>query len=644
MNLKCFKGLSLLVCSFLLHANPSCGQELDPFQKVEPVSEKFQLFPFGEVLPKGWIKEQIEDNLKGFTGNLDSLVPMLIIEDDIFGENRISKEGEKRELGNLYGGNNWWNSETQGNWWDGYFRSAILVNDKFHLEKIENIVQYLLSTQDEDGYLGIYDKGLRYQFKAENGELWAKTTLLRSLLAWYEYTRDEEVLSAIERAVQNVMENYPVNESQPFLNNTSRYTIGLSHGLTFTDVLDNLYSLTKNEKYRNYSHFLYKDFSEQQLTDDAQYRRISDPTYLLSGHGVHTYELLRPVVLAYYTSGNPMLQIAVKRYLQKIESVTTASGAGIGDEWLKDKKVNATTVGYEYCSIHELMHSYADLLAKSGDPEYGGKVEKIFFNAAQGSRNPGASSIAYLKSDNSYYMNCTLNSTIDTFNTRYKYSPVHQDVAVCCVPMAGRIAPYYVRYMWMKDEEGFVAALLGPSELTTDWKGKKVGIKEITGYPYNNNLIFEVTTKKTSFELKIRKPEWAVNVDVSENYIEKDGYIVINKKWKGIERVSVKFETKVIVNQDLNSEKYFTYGPLVLAHPIDAVEQITKTYPLKGFYDLQYTPVNLQVFDYLDSPIECMNSDKIIFGTSLLNLKTGKPEEIELIPMGRTILRQVTFK
>ncbi len=643
MNFKCFKGLSLLVCSFILHTNPSCGQELDPFQKVEPVSEKFQLFPFGEVLPKGWIKEQIEDNLKGFTGNLDSLVPMLIIEDDIFGENRISKEGEKRELGNLYGGNNWWNSETQGNWWDGYFRSAILVHDKYHLEKIEKIVRHILSTQDEDGYIGIYDKSLRYHFEGENGELWAKTTVLRSLLAWYEYTRDEEVLSAIERAVQNVMENYPVNESHPFLNKISHYTIGLCHGLTFTDVLDNLYSLTKNEQYRNYSLFLYKDFSEQQFIEDAQYGKITNPAYLLSGHGVHTYELLRPVVLSYYTSGNPMLHIALNRYLQKIESVTTASGAGIGDEWLKDKKVNATTVGYEYCSIHELMHSYADLLAKSGDPEYGGKVEKIFFNAAQGSRNPDASSIAYLKSDNSYYMNCTLNSTIDTFNTRYKYSPVHQDVAVCCVPMAGRIAPYYVRYMWMKDENGLVASLLGPSELTTTWKGKKVRIQEITNYPYENNLDFEITTKNTSFELRIRKPEWALKVHVNQDYYEKDGFIVIKKKWKGVERVSVRFETQVMVNRDLNNEKYFTYGALVLAHSIDAVEQITKTHPLKGFYDLQYTPVNLQIFKYSGAPVECINPDRIIFRTDLLNIKTDKRETLELVPIARTILRQVTF-
>jgi hypothetical protein len=131
----------------------------------------------------------------------------------------------------------WWNSETQSNWRDGYIRSAILANDQQHLKKLQEYVDYILSTQDEDGYLGIYDKDLRYKFDNENGELWAKSSLLRGLLAWYEYTRDEKVLTAIERAAQNVMDNYPVNNSHPFYSKQPNVG-GTSHGLTITDVFE----------------------------------------------------------------------------------------------------------------------------------------------------------------------------------------------------------------------------------------------------------------------------------------------------------------------------------------------------------------------------------------------------------------------
>ncbi len=62
--------------------------------------------------------------------------------------------------------------------------------------------------------------------------------------------------------------------------------------------------------------------------------------------------------------------------------------------------------------------------------------------------------VAYLKSDNSYYMYGGLNGdTTVKHQTRYKYSPVHQDAAVCCVPNAGRIAPYFVQYAVDEREE-----------------------------------------------------------------------------------------------------------------------------------------------------------------------------------------------
>ena len=74
----------------------------------------------------------------------------------------------------------------------------------------------ILETQDADGYLGIYDQELRCRFESESGELWAKTTLLRGLLAYYEFTSDQKVWNAIVKAVDYVMTNYPIHQSNPF--------------------------------------------------------------------------------------------------------------------------------------------------------------------------------------------------------------------------------------------------------------------------------------------------------------------------------------------------------------------------------------------------------------------------------------------
>ncbi len=625
------------------------SQQADPFLQTRSIPEKMEPLSFGDIRPAGWLLQQVQQNLEGFTGHLDSLAPDLLIKDDIYGRNRLTKNVKSKDVGALGVGGDWqvqflwWNSETQGNWLDGYIRSAILAKDPDHLERVKKHIGYLLSTQDADGYLGIYDRDLRYQFDNENGELWAKTTLLRGLLAWYDYTKNRQVLHATERAVQNVIQHWPPATAHPFFSKKPDVG-GLSHGLTFIDVLESLYRITKNETYLNYALFCYKDFSQQVLNEDGQYIKLLDAALPLKGHGVHTYEQLRAVAAAYYISGNPQLREALKNFLKKISQTTAASGGPVGDEWIGGKKADATSRGYEYCSLQELMHSYTELLIKSGDSDFGDRIEKIFFNAAQGSRNPQHSCIAYLKSDNSYYMTGGLNGdTTVKHQTRYKYSPVHQDAAVCCVPNAGRIAPYFIQSMWMKEDQNLVASLLGPCEMHTTINGKEVAIKEQTAYPYDYTIVFEIAASDARFNLKIRKPAWADKFSVSEPYREENGFIVIEKKWSGKQTITLTWHPEPVIRQDVNQEHYFTYGPLVLAHPLKAAAAETRRYPLAGFGDWEYTPEKLTVYRYPDK-ITTQQEGKLLFTTSLFNPDTRETEIVELLPMGQTILRQVTFK
>jgi hypothetical protein len=628
-------------------ATVSLPAQSDTYAKGKPMSQKMEILPFGSVKPTGWIKTQIQQNLDGFTGHLDSLTPELIVADDIYGKNRLTKKVKSKDVGAVSDNGDWqvqflwWNSETQSNWRDGYIRSAILADDKDHLAKIEKYIQKILATQDSDGYLGIYDPELRYKFDNENGELWAQATLLRGLLAWYEHTNDEKIFTAIKRSVANTMKGFPINASHPFYS-VNPNVGGLSHGLTYTDVLEEMYRLTKNQEYLDYAVFLYKDFSSQLLNEDAQYTKLMQKDLMLKGHGVHTYEHLRSLAAAVYASGNPELQTALKNFLSKITQTTTASGGPVGDEWIGGRKADSTTRSYEYCSLHELLHSYASLYAKSGNPAYGDEVEKLFFNAAQGARNPEHSCIAYLKSDNSYEMTGGLNGDKkDAKQTRYRYSPIHKEAAVCCVPNAGRIAPYYVNQMWMKEDKALVASLLGPSEITTTIKRKSISIKEITEYPYNNNIGFDITAE-TAFDLKIRKPDWVKKFKIDTEYREAGGFIII-PKIKGHRKINIEFLAETVVKQDINGEYYFQHGALVLAHPIDSEEVKIKTYSLSGFADYNYTPKDSTEYQYAGNP-EVKTIDERKFEVSLINAKNGKQEKIELVPISETILRQVTFK
>ena len=462
----------------------------------QKIPEKYQRIPFGNIKPTGWIKFQMQKDIDGFVGNLDLNVPDLI-NDPIYSTGRLHKKNKPKDLGTAKNQIpddteqfKWQNSETQSNWWDGYIRNVILLNDQKGLEKVEKYINKVLETQDTDGYIGIYDQSLRYHFETENGELWAKTTILRGLLAYYQYSKNEKILKSITKTVDNVMVNYPINNSSPF-NSGNNFNGGVAHGLTFTDVLDQLYQITNDKKYTDYALFLYKDFSTAYLSEkDGQLQNILEPSYLLQSHGVHTYEQLRGLTIATFAEKNSELQKVLATYIKKIETVTTISGGAIGDEWIANRIADASQTGYEYCSLQELMDSYSVLFQKEGNVKTAEKIENIFFNAAQGSRNPDHSCIAFLKTDNSYEMLGSKNGQTEPnrIQTRFKYSPVHKDVTVCCAPNAGRITPYFIEKSWLLENENtLVASLLCPNILETNLKNSAIKIG-VTTHGRNTNI------------------------------------------------------------------------------------------------------------------------------------------------------------
>jgi hypothetical protein len=258
-----------------------------------------------------------------------------------------------------------------------------------------------------------------------------------------------------------------------------------------------------------------------------------------------------------------------------------------------------------------------------------------------GARHPEKSAVTYLKTDNSYSMTGTINGMGDSRQRSYKYSPAHQDVAVCCVPNAGRIIPYYVHNMWLKDENGFIASLLGGCDVNTHFGGHPVSIREITDYPHSNRITFEVEVKKpVRFTLKIRKPEWNRGFTLDMDYKEEGDYIVINKKWAGKINFSVEWKAD-IVRHEINDETYFTYGGQVLALAIESVE-IPKRLYKEGFQDFEYTPQNLIIYKYMADEIPVKEGDN--FKVNLYNSLYQHKELKTLVPMGQTILRQVTFR
>jgi len=163
-----------------------------------------------------------------------------------------------------------------------------------------------MATQDEDGYFGIYGPAMRYQHSGSNGELWAKTTVLRMMVGYYEMTGDERALEFLEKSMENTMKYYNKGIKSPF--DVKAEYGGVTHGLMMTDICESLYRITAKQVYRDYGVFLYEDFSEFPINrafNDACFGYLMQKDSLFESHSAHTYEHLRAVIQAYYSTGYP---------------------------------------------------------------------------------------------------------------------------------------------------------------------------------------------------------------------------------------------------------------------------------------------------------------------------------------------------
>ncbi len=617
----------------------------------------------------GWLFDKLAFDLtKGYVGHLDELVPELILQDDIYGENRLTNQIKNKDVGNVRASHEqtvidevgeevkhdweaqylWWNSETQSNWRDGFLQHALQVKDETFLKKAHLYVQSILQTQDEDGYLGIYDQDLRFNFEGENGELWAQATLLRGLLGYYEVTQDEAVLNAVIRATDVTMTSYPIYESTPF--KAQDEFAGLTHGLMFVDVVGKLYELTNDKRYLAYAVFLYEDYNSHMLCEeDIQVKNILNQNYAFKGHGPHTYEHLRALTYAAYASENPIYKDALEAYLTRLETLTCPSGGPIGDEWIGKMTANASVTGYEYCSTHELLHAYALLLQTTKDFKFADKIEWLYYNAALGAMHPKKSAIAYLKSDNSYEMNGVFQSKqphcVHDIQVRYKYSPTHQDAAVCCVPNAGRITPYFLNSFYFESETEILAALFGPSCYETIRDEVKVSIEQVTTYPSEFSTYFNITAQApVTFDFIVRKPNWATSVDVKCSGLEalvKEDCIIISGTFVR-ETIEIFFNTKPVLNTDLLGDVFVSYGPLVYAKEISGQETDVKVYENSAFVDFtvqRKEPIptfKLSLSDEVIVTNQC--------ATSIISAPTLTVDHQEFTPLANTVLRRVTFE
>jgi hypothetical protein len=200
-----------------------------------------------------------------------------------------------------------------------------------------------------------------------------------------------------------------------------------------------------------------------------------------------------------------------------------------------------------------------------------------------------------------------------------------------------------------------VKALYGNSELQTEIGGAKIKITETTNYPFDMDITFNVeVSRPIEFTLGFRKPEWCSGFSLAgvDDFKVEGNLIQTRKTWQNGDQISLGFEADVKI-QPWRDETIFRYGALLFCLPLNGDFSSGREYA-PGFQDQYYTltdPSAMQLRpssqpDFTLKP-HPFDPSKPFYSLSLEGTLidiNGNLRSVQLLPLGRSILRRVTFQ
>jgi len=615
---------------------------------------RFKLLPFGSVRPAGWIKAQLDQDASG--GALAYYHRNWAIQNKAYelrGHNPDKKDKQS----------DFWDGAAEGYWGLSLISSAILADDPALKKRADEFVAGILKSQDPDGYIGIHDAKKRYtpQMIDRAGHI---GFMLQGLLDYAQAYGRKDVMDAVERAVQCDMKHF--NRETPNLH-AAGFLV-----MSYPQFLNSLAQATGKKEYADYAAFLIESYNTSGELDNPIYSDCKLPNLLdakrpFYSHGCNTTGNLSLPWIAYYATGDPQFKVAGENAFAKFDRQASASGSLPGDEDNQGRDP-FPEIPIEFCSTSYLVENALIVGEKTGGSRYFDIAERCLFNAGQGARLPDGTAHAYLKRDSEFSL-----EEPGIFH-REQYSPAHEPF--CCTLRMISMMPNYVSQMFKLTTDGKALAALGfgPAVVTTEMAGVKVRVEEKTLYPFDGKIEFHFSPDKpVTFDFMVRVPTWtpAAEVKCEGATINRQGeYFVVSKQWKAGDVVNVTFETPVEAIRWVNNEYVLKSGPLVFAANLGTTPTKYDKFP-SGHTVQELSDGKLPIYGFApkfpDKWTHCGldgMSKEPAYGFKREMVKTANPDQpwaesplvlkgefnrmrgktkVDLVPMGCTVLRRVTF-
>jgi uncharacterized protein len=519
----------------------------------------FRELPLGSVKPEGWLKDQLQIMANGSTGHLDEVHAKL-----------------KNDNGWLGGKGDGW--EETPYWLDGAVPLAYLLDDPALKSKVLQYINWTLDNQRPSGYFGPITKDERektVQLSPENcasGEdWWPKMVMLKVLQQYYEATNDARVIPFMTKYFEyqlGAIKNCPLGKWTEWATSRGADNVMMAQWLytkTGDKTLIELAALIESQAY-DWSTWLgnrdWVIWAAANQTDEHWMRR----------HAVNIGMALKSPVINYQRTGDEKYVKAIKTGWNDLMTLHgLPMGIFSGDE---DLHGNDPTQGVELCAIVEAMFSLEKIISITGDRQYMDALERMAFNALPTQTTDDYNAKQYFQVANQVEVSRGVFDFSLPFDRQMNNVFGLRSGYTCCTANMHQGWTKFASHLWYGSNDNGVAALAySPSVLKTKL-GKdqnEVTIREITNYPFEETVTFEIATKRaTAFPLHLRIPAWCKEATVTLNgkllrTAQGDTIVVIDRVWNDKDRLVLALPMEVSTSNWAKNSRVIERGPLVFA-------------------------------------------------------------------------------
>lgn len=453
-----------------------------------------------------------------------------------------------------------WYGEHAGKWLITTARAVSRTKDTELKALLFKTADYLISTQEQDGYLGTYSSQRRitnHQAVTHAGswDVWNMSYMVLGLLEVYRYFPEERYFAASKKIGDLFIENF--SDGKQMITD-----YGTRRGISATIILDpliELYRATGDQQYLDFINLVIQQMEEKeglQLISAALANR--DLEWIGDGKIYQLLWNITAVAKLYQMTGNTDYLKAAENIWKKVRNyhLTIMGGpwGGIGKhKECFNSRGYWSPYGYtETCSVMSWIQFNSEMFKLTGQPLYIQEVEKSVHNTLLGARYPNGLIWSYHTFTNGVFHTANFND---------------------CCPSSGALAlEELTPLIYTITDGGFACNLYSESSANLDISGVgEVGIVQQTDFPFDGHVkVLVHPGRRAFFRVLLRIPEWAEDATVKVNgqlidsrFVKQGEYCNVERIWENGDNIELDFPMNLkVVRQTEASNAPQRGGPI----------------------------------------------------------------------------------